>query len=203
MSQLNLHRIARHLTHHLRWVIRTVQLAIFTIAGVLAFLLRFDLSMPAHYWPQVLASLYVWIPVKVLVFRSLGLERGWRRYASVRHGVRVAARNLVGSVLASLALLWIVPKGFPRSIYILDFLLCLGMTAGVRLAVVIAVEFSRLPNLTAGKRALIYGAGDAGVALLGEIQRNPALSYEIVGFIDDDPAKAGRSEERRVGKECR
>ena len=191
MSQLNLHRIARHLTHHLRWVIRTVQLAIFTIAGVLAFLLRFDLSMPAHYWPQVLASLYVWIPVKVLVFRSLGLDRGWWRYASVRDVVRVAAGNLVGSVLASLALLWIVPKGFPRSIYILDFLLCLGMTAGVRLAVVIAVEFSRLPNLTAGKRALIYGAGDAGVALLGEIQRNPALSYEIVGFIDDDPAKAG------------
>ena len=168
-----------------------MQLAIFAIAGVLAFLLRFDLSMPSHYWPQVLAGLYVWVPVKVLVFRSLGLDRGWWRYSSVRDVVRVAAANLAGSALACLVLLWIVPKGFPRSIYILDFLLCLGMTAGVRLAVVIAVEFSRLPNLNVSKRALVYGAGDAGVALLGEIQRNPALSYEIVGFIDDDPAKTG------------
>jgi len=191
MSQFDLHRVARHLTRNLRWVIRMVQLAIIAIAGVLAFLLRFDFSVPPHYWPQVLASLYVWIPVKVLVFRSLGLDRGWWRYSSVRDLVRVAAANLVGSVLASLTLVWIVPKGFPRSIYILDFLLCLGMTAGVRLAVVIAVEFSRMPNLRASKRALIYGAGDAGVALLGEIQRNPALSYETVGFIDDDPAKAG------------
>jgi FlaA1/EpsC-like NDP-sugar epimerase len=139
----------------------------------------------------VLTGLYVWIPVKVLVFRSLGLDRGWWRYSSVRDVVRVAAANFVGSVLASLALVWIVPKGFPRSIYILDFLLCLGMTAGVRLGVVLAVELSRLPNLNVCKRALIYGAGDAGVVLLREIQRNPALSYEIVGFIDDDPAKAG------------
>jgi len=54
------------------------------------------------------------------------LDRGWWRYSSVRDLVRVAAANLVGSVLASLTLVWIVPKGFPRSIYILDFLLCLG-----------------------------------------------------------------------------
>ena len=191
MSQFHLHRVARHLTRHLRWVIRTVQLAIFAIAGVLAFLLRFDLGMPSHYWPHVAASLCVWLPVKVLVFRSLGLDRGWWRYTSIRDAVRVAAANLAGSALACLALVGIVPKGFPRSIYALDFLLCLGMTAGVRLAVVLVAEFTRLPNLRASKRALIYGAGDAGVVLLGEIRRNPALSYEVVGFIDDDPAKAG------------
>jgi len=32
---------------------------------------------------------------------------------------------------------------------------------------------------------------NAGVALLREIQQNPALSYEIIGFIDDAPAKVG------------
>ena len=55
----------------------------------------------------------------------------------------------------------------------------------------LAFEFSRLPNLSVRKRTLIYGAGDAGVTLLREIHQNPALSYEIVGFIDDSPAKAG------------
>ena len=33
--------------------------------------------------------------------------------------------------------------------------------------------------------------GDAGVGLLREFRQNSALSYEIVGFIDDDPAKVG------------
>src|ERR1019366_7503495 len=56
----------------------------------------------------------------------------------------------------------------------------------------LAFEFSRLPNLGTKKRTLIYGAGDAGVTLLREIRQNPALAYEIVGVIDDGPAKAGR-----------
>jgi len=191
MPRIDLHQVARHLTHHPRWAIRAVQLAIFVVAGILAFLLRFDLSMPRQYWPHVLAGLCMWVPIKILVFRYLGLDRGWWRYASISDLVRLTAANFIGSVLACLILLWTAPKGFPRSIYILDFLFCLGMTASVRLAVRMAFEFSRLPNLAAGKRTLIYGAGDAGVALLREIQQNPALSYEIVGFIDDDRAKAG------------
>ncbi|MCX6624721.1 MAG: nucleoside-diphosphate sugar epimerase/dehydratase, partial [Acidobacteria bacterium] len=104
---------------------------------------------------------------------------------------RLAAANLAGSVLGCLALLSIAPQGFPRSIYLLDFLLCFGMTAGVRVAVRLVFEFSRFRNLGARKRTLIYGAGDAGITLLREINRNPALCYEVIGFVDDDPAKSG------------
>jgi FlaA1/EpsC-like NDP-sugar epimerase len=70
-------------------------------------------------------------------------------------------------------------------------MLCFGMTAGVRLVVRLAAEFSRLPAGSIKKRTLIYGAGDAGVGLLREIRRNAALAYEVVGFIDDDPKKSG------------
>jgi len=192
MSRLGLHRAVRHLTRHTRWVARAVQLAIFVLAGVLAFLLRFDLGIPRQFWPHLLAGLCVWIPVKILVFGSFGLDRGWWRYASVGDVSRLAVANLSGSALGCLALVWLAPKGFPRSIYILDSVLCYGMTAGVRLALRLAFEFSRMPHRTPGKRAVIYGAGDAGVTLLREIRQNPALSYEIVGFIDDDPAKTGR-----------
>jgi FlaA1/EpsC-like NDP-sugar epimerase len=187
-----LHRVYRNLTLHPRWIINAIHFVIFAVSGVFAFLLRFDLSMPPQYWPHILAGLSIWIPLKVVVFSSFGLNRGWWRYASVRDVVRLAAANLIGSALACPALLCLAPSGFPRSIYILDFLLCLGMTAGARLAVRIAAEFSRLPNFRAARRALIYGAGDAGVVLLREVQHNPALSYEIVGFIDDDRAKVGR-----------
>jgi FlaA1/EpsC-like NDP-sugar epimerase len=120
------------------------------------------------------------------------LDRGWWRYVSIRDVARLAAANLAGSVFGCLALLGLAPEGFPRSIYVLDFLVCLGMTAGARVTVRLAFEFSRLPNLGTKKRTLIYGAGAAGVTLLREIHQNPALAYEIAGFIDDDPAKAGR-----------
>src|ERR1035437_2800684 len=192
MSRFDLHRVARHLTHHRRWVMHIVQLPIFAVAGVLAFLLRFYLSMPPQYWPHLLAALCVWVPVKVLVFHFLRLDRGWWRYVFIRDVGRLAAANLAGSVFGCLALLGLAPAGFPRSIYVLDFLVCLGMTAGARATVRLAFEFSRLPSLGVKKRTLIYGAGDAGVTLLREIHQNPALAYDIVGFIDEDAAKAGR-----------
>ena len=191
MSRFDIHRVARRLTHHPRWVMGTIQLAIFAAAGVLAFLLRFDFTVPAQYRPHLLAAICVFVPAKIFAFYFFKMDRGWWRYASIRDVARLAAANLVGSVLGCLALLWFAPQGFPRSIYFLDFMLCFGMTAGVRLAVRLAFEFSRLPNLSARKRTLIYGAGDAGVTLLREIHQNPALSYEIVGFIDDSPAKVG------------
>ena len=43
------------------------------------------------------------------------------------------------------------------------------------------------------RRALIYGAGEAGVMLLREVRANPTIGYKICGFVDDDPAKTGRS----------
>jgi FlaA1/EpsC-like NDP-sugar epimerase len=183
--------VARHLIHHSRWVIRAIQLAIFSVAGVLAFILRFDFTVPSLYRPHLLAAFCVFVPAKVLAFHLFKLDRGWWRYVSIRDIARLAAASFAGSVLGCLGLLWFAPAGFPRSIYFLDFLLCFGMTAGARLAVRLVFEFSKLPNTGTKKRTLVYGAGDAGIGLLREIRQNPVLSYEIVGFIDDDPAKVG------------
>ena len=103
----------------------------------------------------------------------------------------MAAANVLGSVFGGLDLLIFAPGGFPRSLYILDFVLCFLLTAGIRIAVRALVEYSRLHHSHAMKRTLIYGAGDAGVSLLREIRQNTGLSYDVVGFIDDNPAKAG------------
>ena len=185
-------RAARHLTsqHRHGLTARRVQPVLVAVAGVLAFLLRFDFSVPRQYWSHLLAALCVWVPLKVLVFHVLRSDRGWWRYVSTRDVARLLAANVAGSFLGCLVLLGIAPEAFPRSIYFLDLLTCLGMTALARVTVRLAFEFSQLSNPGTKQRTLIYGAGDAGVALLREIRQNSALAYEIVGFIDDDPAKA-------------
>jgi FlaA1/EpsC-like NDP-sugar epimerase len=43
------------------------------------------------------------------------------------------------------------------------------------------------------KNVLIIGAGDAGEKILREIFENNQLHYKVIGFIDDDPQKKGRS----------
>jgi FlaA1/EpsC-like NDP-sugar epimerase len=191
MSQSFVQRIIRYVAHHTLWATRIVQLAIFAIAPTLAFLLRFDFSVPPHYGRYMLPALSILVPAKLLGFHFFKLDRGWWQYVSIRDFARLAAANAGGSVLGSLLLLWLAPRGFPRSVYFLDSLLCFGLTAGVRMAVRLVFEFSRSPNLSIRKRTLIFGAGDAGVTLLREIERNPALRYEVIGFIDDDSAKCG------------
>ena len=43
------------------------------------------------------------------------------------------------------------------------------------------------------KRVLIVGAGAAGEKILREIFENYQIHYDVVGFVDDDPVKQGRS----------
>jgi FlaA1/EpsC-like NDP-sugar epimerase len=90
MSRLNLHNAARHLIHHTRLVTRTVQLAIFAAAGVLAFLLRFDFTVPLQYRPYLLAGLCAFVPAKIFAFYFFKMDRGWWRYVSIRDVTRLA-----------------------------------------------------------------------------------------------------------------
>jgi FlaA1/EpsC-like NDP-sugar epimerase len=191
MSRFEIQRIIRRLSHHNSYVLSAIRLSIFAVAGVIAFLLLFDLSLPPHSWPQLLTALCLWIPAKAVAFHYFRLDRTWWRYVSIRDVICLVGANVVGSILGCLALLAFGPHGFPRSIYLLDFLVCLGLTAGARVTVRLVFEFLRLRNPAAKKRTLIYGAGDAGVTVLREIHQNRALAYKIAGFIDDDPAKAG------------
>jgi FlaA1/EpsC-like NDP-sugar epimerase len=89
--------------------------------------------------------------------------------------------------------IWFTSRGeFPRSVLILDFILCFGLTAMARMLVKISGDILNARQSKRGKvKAVIYGAGDGGVMLSREIRQNPALSYHVVGFVDDDPAKKG------------
>src|ERR1022692_4941597 len=188
---LDIQRVVRRLARLHRWVLRLIQVSMFVFAGISAFLLRFDFTIPRRFQQHLAYALCAWVLSKILVFHLLGLDRGWWRYVSIPDLVRLAAGNVLGSALGGLTLIFVAPLGFPRSLYVLDFLLCFLLTSLVRIAVRTLAEFSRLQNHQAKKRTIIYGAGDAGVSLLREILQNPALAYEAVGFVDDNRAKVG------------
>lgn len=183
--------LIRRLSRHSRWIVRFVQLAIFIAAGFSAFLLRFDLCMPGHYLPYLKIALCAWVFAKVLVFQLLHMDRSRWCYVSTLDLLRLAIANVAGSILGGLAIVAFGPPDFPRSLYVLDLLLCSLLTATARVVARAGYEVSKLQNTAAGKRTLIYGAGDAGVALLREIRQNPTLLYDVVGFIDDNPRKTG------------
>jgi FlaA1/EpsC-like NDP-sugar epimerase len=176
-----------------RPLIWAVQAGIFAVSGIGAFLLRFDLSIPAKETAHLAYALAIWIVVKSIAFRIARLDRGWWRFMSLSDLPRLAIGNLLGTSLGALAILWIAPRGFPRSIYVLDLLVCSLLTSGVRLATRILVEASKFRAPMEKKRILIYGAGEAGVSLVTEIRHNSSLPYQVAGFIDDNSRKVGQA----------
>jgi FlaA1/EpsC-like NDP-sugar epimerase len=142
---IDLPLIARRFVPFHRWMTRSVQLAIFLFAGLSAFLLRFDCAIPGQLQRHLISALVIWALFKVAFFHVLSLDRGWWSYTSVQDLLRLIAGNAIASTAASVAILLLSAPGFPRSIYFLDFLLCLSMTAGIRLAVRVIYEIPLPP----------------------------------------------------------
>jgi len=98
----------------------------------------------------------------------------------------------------------------PRSIPLIDGMLTLIAVGGIRFSVRLAERWPcgiriipqgwpyrahmipqgwRRRGSPSGQRVLIIGAGNAGRMIVREMQANPQLGLEPVGFIDDEPAK--------------
>jgi FlaA1/EpsC-like NDP-sugar epimerase len=173
-----------------RWLADALHVAVAAAALWSSFMLRLEFTLDPLYRHMLLVSLTVLVPVKLAVFRGFALrEQAWR-YVGFSDQVRMAWANVAASAAATVALRVMVGSAFPRSIYVLDCLVCLILMLTGRGIIRLLLE--RRPARRERTRAvLIYGAGSAGVQVLGEIRANPRIGMHVAGFIDDDPRKRG------------
>lgn len=176
-----------------RPIVWATQIVLFAISGVAAFLLRFDYRLPPAYLRHLEYALVIWIIVKLTVFHMAKLDRGLWRYVTESDLIRLIYGNLIASTVSCMLIRIIAPRGFPRSIYVLDLMISFLVTSGLRVVIrrTLQVASYARTNIVLDKSTLIYGAGDAGITLLREIRNNPRLSYRVVGFLDDQPDKKG------------
>ena len=168
-------------------------------AYTLAYVLRFDFSIPKEQFDRLIYSLPLVTAMTLLVFERSGLLRGMWRYVSMSDATRIAKAKAVASFLSLAALYALTGYGIPRSIFVLDWVFCVALLVGAR-ALDRALYESRASQeqqqaaaLGAGGRALIVGAGNGAEALLREIKRNRALNHDVIGLVDDKPGHQGRS----------
>jgi len=93
--------------------IRIAQLCCFLIAGITAFLLRFEFSIPREMLPALWIGAAVWVVTKVVVFHLFGLGRGMWRYFGTSDLLLVTKANAVASALAAAAILAGLPVVLP------------------------------------------------------------------------------------------
>lgn len=172
---------------HRRPASEAMHLALAVAALVCAFLLRFEFTLDPMYARMLIRSLPLLVAVKVPVFRAFGLRDLSWRYLGFDGLVRIAFVNVAGSMAAAIVFRVFIGPAFPRSVYILDLLICLLLMAAARGFIRFMFEVTRRGG--GERRILIYGAGKAGVTVLSEIRANRQLGYRVAGFLDDDPQK--------------
>lgn len=174
-----------------RTVIFAHDLAMVAFAWLGAYWLRFNLAIPPEF--ELHAAL-VWLPlvmaIQAVVFWLLGLYRGIWRFASIPDLVRIGKASCIGISVAALALfVFNRLEGVPRSVIPLYALLLPLLLSSPRL--LYRIWKDRRAVLSAGRRALIVGAGKAGEMLARDLLRTHYAQFVPVGFVDDDPNKKG------------
>ena len=179
-----------------RWLIFLIDLLIAVSAVILAYLLRFNFSIPDSELkplPQILIYMALVRSVSFVIARSYA---GIIRYTSTGDALRVFATVLSGSVafaLTNLVTFYLIGHFFfiPFSIIIIDFLATSFGMITFRLIVKLAfLEFQHpggeLVNV------VIYGAGEAGITAKRTLDRDAGTKYKVVAFLDDSPSKQGK-----------
>ena len=174
-------------------------LVLIATAVLASFALRLDLGPNfAFYLPAAWIMVAVALLVKPIVYYFFGLYRRYWGYASVRELRIIAVAVVTASVVVALILLLIaslggLTPGFPRAVIGIDLLLSLIAVGGLRLAVRLLAESGQISQRGRGngrpRDMVVVGAGDAGVLVVREMQRNPQLNMRPVAFVDDDPEK--------------
>ena len=167
-----------------------LNLAIFVVAYLTAYMVRFELAIPGNYLPLIFGTLPVLLLAKSLAFLSCGLFRGWWRYVSIQDILPILGGCSLGTVLFAGGV-YLLPASIhvPRSIFSLDWGITLLLVLGARYSIRLGRETFGRKRGSADRRVLVVGAGSAGQLIVREIRENPGLGMNEVGFVDDDPAK--------------
>ena len=162
---------------------------IIILSYVGAFLIRFEMQIPAAGISKMIATLPLVLAVRFACFWYFGLYRGVWPFASIYDLYSIIKAVGVSSLLMVLSLFIAGGiSGYPRSVFFIDGLLLLMLIGGLRFSYRLTKEVRYLHE-NGGKRVLIVGAGAAGDSIIREMLKNPSLGYHPVGLVDDDRGK--------------
>ncbi|MBI4837989.1 MAG: hypothetical protein HY806_02360 [Nitrospirae bacterium] len=170
-----------------------VDFLLITAAYISAYLLRFEGVIVSENLRLITQSLPILIAVQLGSFYYFGLYKKIWKYIGLSDVISILKAATLGTVTTVIILVLTTRFfGYSRAVFIIYWLMLVVLTTSARgLLRMLREHFAGIQK-TKGERVLIYGAGDGGNVLLREINNNPELQYNVIGFIDDDPTKTGR-----------
>ena len=182
-----------------RWIIIIIDLSFSLFGLIFAYLIRFDLkadlALIKEEWSILSKSILIFLLVKFFIFYFFKIHKGLVRHTSTEDLRRIFFASATSSLIfISLGVIRnIYFDGFylfPMSVLIMEFLASFIFITGLRFGVkLIYMESIKPKDQT--ERILIYGAGVSGLITKRTIEKDARISYQLIGFIDDNKKMDG------------
>ncbi len=182
-----------------RWIIIVIDLLLSLSGLFFAYLIRFDLkadtALLKEEWAILSKSILVFLLVKFIVFYLFKIHKGLVRHTSTEDLRRIFFASVISS---SIFLIFGFLRNafidgyylFPMSVLIMEFLSSFIFISGLRFGVKLFYLESIKPK-EQSERVLIYGAGVSGLITKRTIEKDARLTYQLIGFIDDNKKMDG------------
>ena len=180
-----------------RWSILIIDLIICAFSLTLAFFLRFNFKqIPPEDLKNLPYDYILLFGIRSVSFFISKTYKGVVRYTGSNDAMRIFKVVVFGSILLVVVnFMTLYTLGYfiiPTAIIIIDALVTLFLMISSRLAVK-AIYFESKNPEKERMQVIIYGAGESGIITKRTLDRDAAVRYKVVGFIDDDERKIGRS----------
>src|SRR5437016_343584 len=158
-----------------RTLILLVHIALIPLAYLAAFGLRFDFQIPPQAFAHFQTTVWYLLGIRLILFWAGGLYRGYWKHVGLRDLVDLGLAVTISSAafVAALSLLGLL-RGMPRSVFLLDWVVMIFFSGGIRFAARALresrLEFKIIPSIDdlLKKRATIDQLRDVAIEdLLG------------------------------------
>ncbi|HIY75162.1 MAG TPA: polysaccharide biosynthesis protein [Candidatus Sphingobacterium stercorigallinarum] len=179
-----------------RWIIFTFDIAVSTFAFFVAYLLHSQFEPQSFASPAISIYFLLCIGLTAISFLIFRLYSGIVRYTSAVDSIRILSTIVFTSITLFIVKLLFVALQFPYSlptdlIIIYALFAFTGLTT-YRTCIKIFFQYTKSTR-NGRKNAVVYGAGDLGIAVKRTFEHDFRSEKVIVAYIDDNEEKVGKS----------
>jgi FlaA1/EpsC-like NDP-sugar epimerase len=193
---MKIFKVINHVKILPRWVIFFLDLTSAIIAFLIAYYIYQD-TKNLQFSPNDFASAFLLcLGATIVSFAVFKLYAGIVRYTSSTDSIRILSSNLLTVIILFGAKLFLLALRLPNIIessliIIYSLLLFVGLVI-YRTSIKVFFQYSRTAKKIK-KNVLIFGAGELGIAVKRTFDHDLTTNKVIVGFLDDNPTKVGKS----------
>lgn len=187
------HRIAS------KWLILAIDIFAVWLSFVMAYILRFNFDFDAIDYLQMLVNSVVAVIVTTFWFFVFKSHVSIIRHTSIHDTIRVFKAMIAGllTLMVIGSINWPEISGvrisISMSVLLIFFINSLFALVFIRFFVkLLYINLSHF-NKNEYLNVVIYGAGELGVITKNTLQSNLATRYKVIGFIDHNPGKVGKT----------